>query len=326
MTTSQSDVVNDPKYIPVLDSGFVGLVDHMGDDEAIVRAARVSYGKGTRKSNEDRGLIRYLMRKRHTSPFEMCEIKLHIKAPIFVFRQLVRHRTASLNEYSGRYSVMSDEFYMPSFDSLKPQSQTNKQGREGELSDKAKCGIQWLLDAHYDNSYKVYEALIKSASEYADYAERRRDVIYDMYEPGDGWFEEDYPGLARELARIALPVANYSELYWKQDLHNLLHLMKLRRDGDHAQAEIVDYAEAIYQICKPLFPLTIEAWEDYIWHAQTFSRMEVELLKEMLAACRGEPVFFLQDAIKSAGSEKAFAEKMGMTARELTEFRAKLDM
>lgn len=326
--TKQTDILADSNYRPVLDHGFVGLVDHMGSDGAIVQAARVSYGDGTKTVNEDRGLIRYLIRHRHTSPIEMCEVKIHIKMPIFVARQWIRHRTASLNEYSGRYSIMSDEFYVPDPAHIQPQSSTNKQGRDGQFNDREKEGIAWLMGATFDQSYQVYKALLTPATEYADET-ARRDVIFDPYAPlgaedpaAEGWFDENYPGLSREIARTVLPVGNYTEMYWKQNLHNMLHLLKLRRDS-HAQYEIRAYAEAVYELIKPLFPLTIEAWEDYVWNGHHLSRMDFDLLTKLLGASRGEPLFALEKMIENAGSEKAMAESVGMSLRELRDFRTK---
>lgn len=341
--TKQSDVINDPNYIAVLDHGFVGLVDHMGSDGDIVSAARVSYGDGTKTVNEDRGLIRYLVSHRHTSPIEMAEVKLHLKMPIFVMRQWVRHRTASLNEYSGRYSIMSNEFYTPDVAALAPQSKDNKQGRDGSFTDVEAEGIQWMMDANYTHAYETYMALLTPGSEYPD-EHTRRQVIYDAYSPGpardeydvEGFFDESYPGLSRELARINLPVANYTELYWKQNLHNLLHLIKLRRDA-HAQREIRDYAEAVFTLIKPLFPLTVEAWEDYVWEGRHLSRMEAEILHELLQES-AEPVYAtpfegflrrvftkpqtpLDRMITRAGGEKEFAKARGLSLRELRAFR-----
>ncbi len=205
--TKQAEVIGDARYVPVLDHGFVGLVDTFGNDGSIVQAARVSYGAGTKTVREDRGLIRYLMRHKHTSPFEMCQIKIHIKMPIFVMRQWVRHRTASLNEYSGRYSVMTDEFYLPEPEKIQAQSKDNKQGRAGALGDQDTTGVRWLMDAAYKHSYDVYNILLGEG----------RDDPNTMYEPYDGddaLFTEEYDGIAREMARSVLPVGNYTELYW----------------------------------------------------------------------------------------------------------------
>ena len=228
--------------------GFVKLLDVMGDDEEVENSARISYGEGTRKVNQTRNLIRYLMRHKHTSPFEMCEVKFHLKLPIFIMRQLVRHRTANLNEYSGRYSVMSNEFYLPEGDYLAKQSTTNNQGR-GEVLDKQGL-LQFEFNRIYDGASMAYQVLL----------------------------EED---LSRELARAVLPVANYTECIWKIDLHNFFHFVKLRSDS-HAQREIRDYADAMYELVKPNFPICCEAFEDYIQGATTFSKQEMGVIKELL--------------------------------------------
>ena len=234
--------------IEVHELGFVKLLDVMGDDEEVENAARISYGEGTRKVSQTRNLIRYLMRHKHTSPFEMCEVKFHIKLPIFVMRQLVRHRTANLNEYSGRYSIMSDEYYLPQGDYLQKQSSTNNQGRDETLPNKG--ALQFEFNRIYDNANIAYHNLL----------------------------EED---LARELARVLLPVANYTEVIWKIDLHNFFHVIKLRADS-HAQREIQDYANAMYELVKPHFPLCCEAFEDYVKNSVTFSRQEIEVIRELL--------------------------------------------
>jgi len=236
------------KEIEVHELGFVKLLDVMGNDEEVENAARISYGEGTRKVSQTRNLIRYLMRHKHTSPFEMCEVKFHIKLPIFVMRQLVRHRTANLNEYSGRYSIMSDEFYLPQGDYLQKQSSTNNQGRDETLPNKG--ALQFEFNRIYDNANIAYHNLL----------------------------EED---LARELARVLLPVANYTEVIWKIDLHNFFHVIKLRADS-HAQREIQDYANAMYELVKPHFPLCCEAFEDYVKNSVTFSRQEIEVIRELL--------------------------------------------
>lgn len=252
----------------------------------------------------------------NTSPFEMCEVKLHLKLPIFVMRQLVRHRTASLNEYSGRYSEMTDEFYLPKLDAIMGQAADNKQGRGGEIDGRSRRGVQWLLTATYEHGFDTYRTLLGEREGFHGGA-----PIYDAYDDfaGDPLLAEDFPGIAREMARIALPLANYSELYWKQDLHNLLHLLKLRADG-HAQYEIRVYAEAIYQIVKPLFPLVVEAWEDYVRDARTVSRMEVDLLRELLAHDAVKTT--LAGLIDGAGGDAALAESRGLSVRELREFVA----
>ena len=228
--------------------GFVKLLDVMGDDEEVENSARISYGDGTRKVNQTRNLIRYLMRHKHTSPFEMCEVKFHLKLPIFIMRQLVRHRTANLNEYSGRYSVMSNEFYLPEGDYLAKQSTTNSQGR-GEVLEQQGL-LQFEFNRIYDGASMAYQVLL----------------------------EHD---LSREVARALLPVANYTECIWKIDLHNFFHFVKLRSDS-HAQREIRDYADAMYELVKPNFPLCCEAFEDYIQGATTFSKQEMGVIKELL--------------------------------------------
>jgi len=228
--------------------GFVKLLDVMGDDEEVENSARISYGEGTRKVNQTRNLIRYLMRHKHTSPFEMCEVKFHLKLPIFVMRQLVRHRTANLNEYSGRYSVMSNEFYLPEGDYLAKQSTTNNQGR-GEVLEQQGL-LQFEFNRIYDGASMAYQVLL----------------------------EHD---LSREVSRAVLPVANYTECIWKIDLHNFFHFVKLRSD-DHAQREIRDYANAMYELVKPNFPLCCEAFEDYVQGSTTFSKQEMEVIRELL--------------------------------------------
>jgi len=228
--------------------GFVKLLDVMGDDEEVENSARISYGEGTRKVNQTRNLIRYLMRHKHTSPFEMCEVKFHLKLPIFIMRQLVRHRTANLNEYSGRYSVMSNEFYLPEGDYLAKQSTTNNQGRGEPLESQGL--LQFEFNRIYDGASMAYQVLL----------------------------EHD---LSREVARALLPVANYTECIWKIDLHNFFHFVKLRSDS-HAQREIRDYADAMYELVKPNFPICCEAFEDYIQGATTFSKQEMGVIKELL--------------------------------------------
>lgn len=320
---------NDPHYIKCLDHGHVYLVDHMGSDAAIVQAARVSYGLGTKNAREDRGLIRYLMRQHHTSPFEMCEVKLHLKLPIFVFRQWVRHRTASVNEYSGRYSVMTDEFYQPDAAAITPQSTTNRQGRSNAvIDDVSKAGVQWLITAACETNHEIYRTLLGPD----DGTGPDEPSPYDPYAEGIGItpiLTPDFPGVARELARIVLPLSTYTEVYWKQNLHNLFHLIKLRTDA-HAQAEIQVYAEAVYRLIQPLFPLACEAFEDYVNGATNLSRMEMDVLLELLHPGR---VFSYSAAgqlaalITQAGSAKAFAATRGMSERELRDFtqRFRLD-
>lgn len=281
--TKQEQVLNDSRYTPIYEHGFVGLIETMGSDQAICDAARVSYGTGTKSVSDDRNLIRYLMRHWHTSPFEMGEVKVHLKMPIFVMRQWVRHRTASLNEYSARYSVLSNEFYVPSPDYIAPQSTANKQGRAGEIQDSDKNNVQFLMQDSIERSYHDYELLL---------ADGNSDVP----------FSEGFPGVSRELARIVVPVANYTECYWKCDLHNFFHFSRLRMDS-HAQREIRDYAVAMYELVKPHFPLAAEAFEDYRFNAKTLSRMDLAAIRDMLN-----------------GTFVANHEHYGMSKREYTEF------
>lgn len=310
--TFQKDITNDPKYISVLDHGFVGLVDHMGSDNAIVQAARVSYGTGTKSVREDRSLIRYLLRHKHTSPFEMCQIKLHLKLPILVMRQLVRHRTASLNEYSGRYSEMTDEFYVPEIAQLKPQSTTNKQGRSGEISTKDAKSVQTLIREASENNYLIYKTLLGGNVEVVGDA-GSEDVSGTDLSSG-------FPGLARELARSVLPVNNYTELYWTQNLHNMFHMLRLRMDG-HAQWEIQEFARAIYELIQPLFPAACEAFDDYVVNASYLSGMETILLKDILALDYGDTLAEKVDAlILGYPTPDAFFEHYRLTKRELDEF------
>ena len=241
---------NPENAIPCLDHGFIRLVDSMGGDDAIVQAARVSYGKGTRKVSQDRGLIRYLLRHRHTTPFEMVEFKFHCKMPIFVARQWVRHRTANINEYSLRYSEARDEFYIPDEKHILFQSKLNKQGRSGEVSADLKKKVQDYFREISDRSYAVYSELNEA-------------------------------GIARELARAVLPVNIYTEWYWKNDLHNILHFLSLRMDP-HAQYEIRIYAEAMAKIVKQIAPFAYEAFQDYVVGGMRFSSIEQARLTEQL--------------------------------------------
>ncbi len=262
-----------------LDKGFVRLIDVMGDDSAIVQAARVSYGKGTKSVNEDRGLIRYLMRHRHTSPFEMVEFKFHVKLPIFVARQWIRHRTANVNEYSGRYSEMKNEFYIPEKTQIRQQSEINKQGRS---------------DAGID--------------------EHEADSIIDRMNSIQGELFDEYSSLldkniARELARINLPLSTYTEWYWKIDLHNLFHFLNLRLDS-HAQYEIQVYAEIMAGLIKPFVPLAWEAFEDYVLNGQGFSGIELRALKKMLPGELPD-----DDSLK----------ELGLKGGELREFKEKFN-
>ena len=247
------------KSFPVLDHGFVRVVDYMGNDSSIVQMARVSYGEGTKAPSDDRSLIRYLMRHDHTSPFEGCEIKLHVKLPIFVARQWIRHRTVNVNEVSGRYSILKDEFYMPAAERLGRQSVTNKQGTgEGYAGAEAASLLNWM-ESSAKESFETYGDLTGEAAD-----------------------------LSRELARIVLPLSTYPEWYWKIDLHNLFHFMRLRADS-HAQQEIRDYAVVLEHIANTWVPNAYEAYVDYRRDAVKFSRVEMELLRHWAALSGSVP-------------------------------------
>jgi len=249
--------------IPALDHGFVRVVDYMGDDAAIVQAARVSYGKGTKQVSNDRGLIRYLMRHRHTTPFEMCEIKFHVKLPVFVARQWIRHRTANVNEYSARYSILDREFYIPAPAQLAAQSASNRQGR-GEVLEGAEAErVLRLLRDDAAQCYAHYEEMLNE------------DAEGNPRDPGR-------QGLARELARMNLPLNVYTQWYWKIDLHNLFHFLSLRADS-HAQYEIRVYAEAMLDMARRWVPIACEAFEDYVVGSAHLSRAGLEVVRRMLA-------------------------------------------
>lgn len=240
---------------PVLDHGFIRVIDYMGDDSAIVQAARVSYGAGTKHVQNDEGLIRYLMRHWHSTPFEMCEIKLHVKLPVFVARQWIRHRTANVNEYSARYSILDREFYIPAPDQLAAQSTVNNQGRGEVLQGEEAARVLELLKSDANRAYDHYEAMLS---------------------------QDGQQGLARELARMNLPANIYTQWYWKVDLHNLFHFLRLRADP-HAQYEIRVYAEAIAACVKDWVPLAYGAFEDYRMGGVTLSAKAIAVLKRRLA-------------------------------------------
>ncbi len=273
--------------IPVLDHGFVRVVDYMGDDAAITQAARVSYGRGTKKLREDSGLIRYLLRHRHTTPFEMCEIKFHIKLPIFVARQWIRHRTANVNEYSARYSVLDREFYIPAPEHLAAQSASNRQGRGDVLEGEEAAEVLETLKQGAARAYGEYERMLN------------QDEEGNPQDP-------ERQGLARELARISLPINVYTQWYWKVDLHNLMHFLSLRADP-HAQYEIRAYAEVMVDILKRWVPITHQAFEDYVAGATGLSAPAMALIKRMLAG------------------ETVEQETSGLSAREWRELMEQLD-
>lgn len=264
---------------PVLDHGFVRVIDYMGDDAAICQAARVSYGKGTKSVQNDEGLIRYLMRHWHSTPFEMCEIKLHVKLPVFVARQWIRHRTANVNEYSARYSILDREFYIPQPEHIAAQSVVNNQGRGSTLEGAEAQRVLEILKADSARAYDNYEAMIS---------------------------QEGQQGLARELARMNLPANIYTQWYWKVDLHNLLHFLRLRADS-HAQYEIRVYAEEMCKIVADWVPYAYRAFEDYRMGGATLSSKALDCIRRMV---KGESVT---------------QESSGMSAGEWREFQSVLN-
>ncbi len=264
---------------PVLDHGFVRVIDYMGDDAAIVQAARVSYGAGTKKARDDAGLIRYLMRHWHSTPFEMCELKLHVKLPVFVARQWIRHRTANVNEYSARYSILDREFYIPAPEQLAAQSTVNNQGRGAVLEGAEAARVLEILKADSARSYDHYEAMLS---------------------------QDGQQGLARELARMNLPANIYTQWYWKVDLHNLFHFLRLRADP-HAQYEIRVYAETICRIVADWVPAAWEAFEDYRLGGASLSAKGLDAVRRMLA---GETVT-QESSGMSKGEWREFAALIG---------------
>lgn len=277
--------------IRVLDHGFVALVDVMPRlvaagqtaDSAVVQAARVSYGVGTKKVNEDRGLIRYLLRHRHTTPFEMVEFKFHIAMPIFVARQWIRHRTANVNEYSARYSILTDRFYRPSLESVRKQSSSNRQG-----------GEETFVVGHADHASDAGAHAVAASGEEADRVRGERQTAEDFLAYLDD-VEKMYSryvdltdrGVSRELARIGLPVSIYTEWYWKCDLHNLLRFLSLRMDA-HAQQEIRVFAEAMHRLIEPIVPMTVEAFLDYEMESLRLTRLEIEAVRSHAAGTNPE--------------------------------------
>lgn len=253
----------------VLDNGFIRVIDYMGDDAAIVQAARVSYGRGTKQTRDDQGLINYLMRNAHTSPFEMCAIKLHVKLPIFVARQWIRHRMANVNEYSARYSVLDNEFYTPPIEQLSAQSSVNKQGRESSLGTNRAEQILGLLKSDASQSFDHYFQMLNRNQE-------GEEII-----PGE-------TGLARELARIGLPLSTYTQWYWKIDLHNLLHFVNLRADS-HAQWEIQEYARIMLNILQLWVPLVTKAFINYRTGGAHLSEEGLSVVRMLLAGEQIDP-------------------------------------
>ncbi|WP_434082863.1 FAD-dependent thymidylate synthase [Acidisoma cladoniae] len=273
--------------IPLLDHGFIRVIDYMGDDGAIVQAARVSYGRGTRQVSQDTGLIRYLMRHRHTTPFEMCAIKFHVKLPIFVARQWIRHRMSSVNEYSARYSVMDREFYIPEPAQLAAQSSLNRQGRDEVLAGDEAAQVLAMLRTDAERAHDDYTWMLNEGSEETPADPERR-------------------GLARELARMNLTLNTYTQWYWKTDLHNLFHFLSLRADS-HAQHEIRVYADAMLDMVAAWVPIAHQAFLDYRMGATTFSAPMMAILRRMLAG------------------ERVEQPESGLSLREWREMMASLD-
>jgi thymidylate synthase (FAD) len=272
--------------IPVLDHGFVRVIDYMGDDAAIVQAARVSYGRGTKRVSEDAGLIRYLMRHRHSTPFEMCEIKYHVKLPIFVARQWIRHRTANVNEYSARYSILDREFYLPAPEHLAAQSVANRQGRGNVLAGEEAARVLDLLREDATRCYDHYAEMLNE-------------------DAGSTAHDPSRQGLARELARMNLTLNTYTQWYWKTDLYNLFHFLSLRADA-HAQYEIRAYAEAMLGTVAAWVPIAQKAFLDYRLGSVTLSAQMLTVVRRLLAG----------EAMDQSGS--------GLNRREWAELMAAL--
>jgi thymidylate synthase (FAD) len=281
ITVPEAEALLDASF-PVLDHGFVRLVDYLGGDARIVQSARVSYGEGTKSVREDRALIDYLVRNRHTSPLEQVVFTFHVKMPIFVARQWIRHRTARLNEISGRYSVMRDEFYVPGPDEVRLQSKRNRQGGSAdEVPQELREEVIRILREEQEHAYGTYERLL-----------------------GDD--------VARELARVNLPLSLYTEMYWQIDLHNLFHFLRLRMDW-HAQYEIRAYGDAMAQIARAVSPMAYEAFEEHILHARTLSRTELELVREAVDVARLAQALEQSDLRSSRRNE--LLEKLGLEQR-----------
>jgi thymidylate synthase (FAD) len=279
------------RAVPLLDHGFIRVVDYMGDDGAVVQAARVSYGRGTKRVSEDRGLINYLMRHRHSTPFEMCEIKYHVKLPIFVARQWIRHRTASVNEYSARYSILDKEFYIPAPEQLAAQSAANRQGRGDVLQGDEAARVLDLLRDDAERTYRNYAWMLNEGGD----------------SDGEAAADPNRQGLARELARMNLTLNTYTQWYWKTDLHNLMHFLSLRADA-HAQYEIRVYAEAMLDTLRAWTPLTAAAFEEYRLTGAHLSGSMLRAVRRMLAG------------------ETVTQESSGLSKREWGELAATLEI
>jgi thymidylate synthase (FAD) len=337
-----------PQYRTMLNKGFLGLVDFMGGDQTVVDAARMSYGAGTRRVQEDRNLIRYLIRHRHWTPVEMVEIMWHVKAPIFVFRQWHRHRMASINEYSARYSMLSDDVYYPEREDVKPQSTTNRQGRSGEMSEQNIDACLLQMRHGYNESLQAYKYLLGETETPNNSLLRQKEFVEDFMLNQIKWLEKTNPdwapdkvttemidakmveiglanglyltdeefhehgGLSRELARAVMPLGSYSEMYWKSDLRNTFNFIGLRSDP-HAQKEIRVYSDAMMEMLEPLAPICIAAFVDYQMQGREFSKAELDVVRKLynVAADGGDGVAHtIEETMKEAGASK----------REITEF------
>jgi len=287
--TYAKDLVADARYAPYLDHGFVGLIDHMGSDQSIEFATRMSYGEGTRPVNDTRALLRYLIRHYHTSPVEMGEVVFHLKLPIAMMRQLVRHRTASMNEYSARYSELTDEVYVPPVDRIQFQSSSNKQGSGAEFGLEEAEEVLNIMESTYLDTDIAYRDLLKK-------------------------------GLSRETARMVMPVGGYTEVVWKCDLKNFFHMVKLRRDK-HAQAELQDLSGIMYDMVRPLFPIVCQAFEDYWLNGVTLSVFEFNALRRLVADFADnqtiDPEDMLHAVLESVAGEGILSK------REVLEFKTK---
>jgi thymidylate synthase (FAD) len=350
LETTSADVWT-PQYRNVLDHGFVGLQDFMGSDGSVVNAARTSYGGGTKTKRTDEGLIRYLMRLQHTTPFEMLEFIFHVKAPIFVFRQWHRHRTASINEMSARYSVLDNEMYIPSSEDAAPQAVDNKQGRNGKLSTNNYNAVYTAYNEAFELSYDTYRYLLQDEEGTVPPPEpiMKRKLFLDdaclqsikraqSNNPDHVWTDEEieekleewyitnelavadknFGGIARELARNVLPVSTYSQMYWKVNGKNFLHFISLRYDS-HAQKEIRVYAEQMIQLVEPLCPWVIKAFMDYQFEGTRLSKQEINVLQRMyktMAETTNDVDSWIASVLKEGGASE----------REVTEFlnKAKL--
>lgn len=305
---------------PILDHGFLRVVDYMGCDASIVQAARVSYGRGTKSISDDRGLIRYMISHHHNTPVEQCEIKFHMKLPIFVARQMIRHRTTSVNELSARYSILDNEFYVPDPQHIQPQATDNKQGRSGELTLEQSAAVMDLLKRDANRSYHDYEVLLNERH-YQTPTSLGEEDPERIPEPDDRLVDDpEFPGIARELARMNLTLNVYTQWYWKTNLHNLFHFLGLRADS-HAQYEIRVYAEKMLDIVKLWVPFAAEAFEDYQHQAKTLSRMDISLVKDLITDVSGTTRRLVVAAAyhNDSSAFESLMQKYGNSKREIRE-------